>query len=187
MPTHSEEHGQDTKRHTNPRQINGLLLPAILLALACILLVNGFYIQNRLSTANNGPPSHVLTSHDTATTPSLTASIGNVTENSKFDPAFTLADGETMLIMTLSITNRTKVTQDFIPTSNLYIRTPVGDYRPLHPSMYVTKQIGSGKIAPGQTKTGQISFGVPDKASDLKLYIDTGWNDEVPVVFYALR
>ena len=173
------------------RDENNLLVAALLLALSSLLIVNGVYVVNHLSNTSAATPgtpaTHQLTSQAVAQTPSLTARISKVTENSTPDPAFTLPDGQTMLIMNLSITNRTSAAQDFIPTNNLYVRTPTGDYSALHASMFVTKPLPSTKLAPGQTVSGQISFGVPAHASSLLLYIDTGWNSEVPVVYNVLQ
>jgi hypothetical protein len=165
---------------------NRLLVACLVLLLSAILIVNAMYVVNRLAAPEN-ESSHVLTSKQPARTPALSASISNISENNEVDRAFTLADDETMLIMTLTITNHTDVTQDFIPTSQLYVRTRSGDYRPMHPSIYAKNQIPGGKIRPGQTLSGQISFGVPKQATNPLLYVDTGWNDEAPVVFDVLR
>jgi hypothetical protein len=173
---------------------NHLLLASLILGIATLVIINAAYVVNRLTApapVTETTPTvswpHVLRSTQTARTPALIASVGKVSESDKADPAFTLDDGETLLAMDLSITNRTAGSQDFIPTSDLYVHTSQGDYRPLHPSMYVTQQIFSGTMKPGQTVSGQISFSVPKQATDPLLYIDTGWNSEVPVVFAPLK
>ncbi len=53
--------------------------------------------------------------------------------------------------------------------------------------MYVTKQIAAGKIAPGKTISGQISFGIPKSATNPLLFVDTGWGNEAPIVIDVLR
>ena len=166
---------------------NQLVVTSLVVLLSALVVINASYLASRLSQSASAQASHVLTSHQVASTHSLTASITNMSENSAPDPAFTLDDSEVILIMTLSITNHTSHIQDFIPTSQLYVRTRDGDYRPLHPSMFVTKPIVSGKIKPGQTITGQVSFSVPKASTNPLLYVDTGWNDDVPVVFNVLE
>ncbi len=181
----------------NPmRDDNHLLWAGLLLVLATLVTINAAYIVTELkndsesSSQSDAQPvtrPHVLRSTQTAHTPSLVASINKIAEIDKSDPAFTLEDNETLLSMMLTITNRTSSSQFFIPTSVLYVHTGKGDYRPLHPSIYVTDQIFSGTLKPGQTVSGQISFSVPKQEINPLLYIDTGWNDEVPIVFSPLK
>lgn len=164
-----------------------LLLMSLVLLLAAALVINAIYITNQLKAAQAYNGGHVLTSSQTAQTPELAAAVKNVSESDKIDIAFTLPEGETMLVMDFSITNHTKSIQDFIPTSQLYVRTRVGDYRPLHPSLKVKNAIKAGQIAPGETISGQISFGVPKAATNPLLFVDTGWEAAAPVVFDVLK
>ena len=165
---------------------NRLLTSSLVVLLSAFIVLAAAYVAHQIRQPEYDA-GHVLTSNQPARSPAISASISSISEKNIKDPAFTLADDETILIMTLSITNHTSITQDFIPTSHLYVRTRSGDYRPLHASMFVKKQIPGGKILPGKSLTGQISFGVPKSATNPLLYIDTGWDDEAPIVFDVLQ
>jgi Domain of unknown function (DUF4352) len=113
--------------------------------------------------------------------------ISNVTTNSDEDKAFALDPSNQYLIMDISITNNSGTVQDFYPTKHLYVRDIEGGYYPLHPSMKVTKPLGSGSIKPNETLAGEISFAIPKNVSNPKLYVDLGWNNMSPVVYSVLK
>ena len=164
-----------------------LVVSAILVGLVILVIISGIYVSNHLQSTDFYSQLHVTTSTEHAQTKSVAADISQISEIDKHDPAFTLADSEVLLVMRLRLTNRTTTEQYFIPTANLYVRTGQGDYRPLHPSVFVKNQIFSGTLKPGQTIEGQVSFSVPRTATNPLLYIDTGWNAEVPIVFSPLK
>lgn len=166
---------------------NRLLLRSLIVLLSAAVIINASYVVSRMTRTAVVLPGAVLGSGSVAETDALSVSVSSISESNVPDPAFTLDDNETMLILTLHVKNNTKLTQDFIPTSALYVRTRSGDYRPLHPSMAVTKPIAGGKIAPGATLNGQVSFSVPKQATDPLLYVDPGWGNQVPVVFHVLK
>ena len=165
---------------------NRLLLAAYLLLLTSVVIIGSFYAANQINNQDKNT-SIVLTAQQTAVSDTLTASVKGIYTNPDFDPAFTLDESETMLILTLSITNKTESEKDFIPTNDLYVRTREGDYRPLHPSIRVNNPIKAGKIKPGETFSGQVSFAVPKSAPRILFYIDTQWESTVPVVFDVFK
>jgi hypothetical protein len=183
--------GSGTKPHRQHKSPKGSRLyqydttNLILLGLA-LLAVNALFVVNRID-AKKTVVSQILTSQQAASTPVLSAKISNVAEINKPDPAFTLSDGETLLTFDLSITNNTNEQQNLVPVNHFYVRTREGDYRTLHPSIYVHNGLPSGELKPHQTVKGPVSFGVPKQATDLYFYIDTGWNNQVPVVFNVLK
>ena len=174
-------------KESKSRIENKLVPSAILVALVVLVIIAGIFVRNHLQSTDFYSQSHVTVSTEQVQTKSLAAAISQISEIDKRDPAFTLADTEVLLVMRLELTNKTASEQYFIPTANLYVRTGQGDYRPLHPSMFIKDPIYSGTLKPGQTIVGQISFSVPRTATNPMLYIDTGWNAEVPVVFSPLK
>jgi hypothetical protein len=190
--THPTDQTISSKNH--PRPAHGtkgndlhVLLLAVSLLLACILVVNGIYLYARMSNHDNDFPNTVLTSKDTARTSAVSVSLSKITENSAMDYAFTLDDSQTMLILTVSITNNSSTSQRLLPVNQFYVRTRTGDYAALHPSMYIKHPLAAATLKPGQTVSGELSFGVPKSASDLYFYADTGWNNQTPVVFNVLK
>lgn len=174
--------------HLHIKDEDRLLFASLIIVLAAFLVINATYVAHHWSQEDTvGSTATILTAQQHANTPAFFASISHISEDIRVDPAFTLADGETMLIMNLTIANNSAIDQNFIPSTQLYIRTQGGDYRPLHPSMFVTNQIFSGTLKPHQEVSGQISFGVPKTATNPLLYIDTGWLDQTPTVFSTLK
>jgi hypothetical protein len=172
---------------------NYLLFTAFVIVIAASLIINTVYILNRNSrvsatkTLFTPDTSRVLTSLQKGTNSGEAVKISNVTENSKTDYAFTIDPNETMLILNISITNNTVATQQLIPVNQFYVRSNEGDYRALHASMYVTTPLAAAELAPGKTATGQLSFNVPKHIAHPLLYVDTGWDNSVPLVYDVLR
>jgi hypothetical protein len=186
--TNPQKHAAN-RLHTNDAR---LLLSSLVVLLCSIFIINAMYIMSHsknTSALDQAKPvaGIVLSSQQTAKTPALTASVSSVSEDNRHDPAFTLDDTQTMLVATLSITNNTSSAQDFLPANQLYVRAHSGEYSQMHPSMFLTNPIAAGKINPGQTIKGQISFGVPKSEPHPLLYIDTLWNNQVPTVFDILK
>lgn len=171
---------------------NRLLFAAFIVVLCSLLVINGLFLMNTLSTSP--PPvqtreqtNQYVTSHFEATNGALTAKIKNVTENDKKDYAFTLDPSETMLIMDIVIKNTTNQTQHLIPSTQLYTRSNEGDFAQLHASMYVTNPLPAKDLVPGESVSGQISFNVPKRVAMPLVYVDTGWGNYGPVIFDALH
>ncbi len=131
--------------------------------------------------------SRVLTSHDLGATDAYDVSVSSVGVSEANDPAFPLEQDETLLSMNFNITNRTTLKQEFIPTTQLFVRSREGTYYQMHPSVSIQDPISASSIEPGQTISGQISFAIPKRLSQPLLYIDTGWNDTTPLVYDVLR
>jgi hypothetical protein len=132
-------------------------------------------------------PNFQLTSTQTGSTPAYEVKISNVTENNVPDPAFTLAPGNTLLLMDISIKNLTGAPQELVPVSDLFVRDNEGDTFPLHPALVVKNPLPSTKVAPGQTVSGQISFEVPKKLARPLLYVDMQWSNLAPIVYDVMK
>lgn len=143
--------------------------------------------QKNNSATVLGNPAKILKSQEIAKTSAYTINILSVTENSKKDPAFTFADSDTMLIADVSITNNSSVTQDLIPSVQLYVRTSDGLYYQMHPSMYVTEPLQTTKLESGKTAKGQISFVIPKMLTHPYVYFDLGWENYTPAVYDILH
>ena len=179
------------------RDENYLLFIAFVILVAAGVIINTSYVINHTSsaraTSKNSKtivvpyPTKRLTSQQTGTNSAQTVKISNVTENDKKDYAYSLDSTETMLIMDISVTNNTLQTQQLIPVNQLYVRTEEGDNAAMHASMYVTKPLDATELAPGKTATGQISFAVPKHIAHPLLYVDTGWDKSVPLVYDVLK
>ncbi len=173
---------------------NRLLFASFIVVLTAIVVINTLYIVNYTNrgtddgtVATQPNPNLVLTSLQTGTNHAVQARVSNVSENSKRDYAFTIDPSDTMLTMDISITNLTSVTQQVLPSNQLYVRSNEGDYAPLHPSMYLTNALAATDVQPGQTVKGQISFDVPQRVASPLLYVDTGWGGYAPLVFDVLH
>lgn len=147
-----------------------------------------------LSTAKHNNPNliqsaqYILSSSQQAQTDVFSVDIKKVTKNDNKDYAFEYDNtAETMLIVDLSIRNRTSVTQTLAPSAQLYIRTQDGLFVSMHPSMYITEPLQFEEVAPGNTMSGQVSFNIPKDMQRPLLYIDLGWGGHVPVVYDILH
>ena len=174
---------------------NHLLFGAFIIVLCSILAVNALYVLN--SRIDDGLPiintlvrpesAHYVTSTQVGKNGALTATIKNVTENDTKDMAFTIDPSETMLILDVTITNNTPGTQHLLPSIQFYARSDEGDYAALHASMYAKNPIPAMDLKPGESASGEVSFNVPKRVARPLVYIDTGWDDSVPVIFDALH
>lgn len=187
-------------RKLHPKNIklkdeNHLLFIGFVMLVAALLIVNTVYVISRGDAIDSKTENHqnmpdalkVLSSQQTAENKAFSVVVSNVTESDKFDPAFTLPDGYTMLLFDIKITNLSRGEQSLIPVNNLFVRSREGDTFPLHPSLEITKPLESGPVAAGATVDGQISFGVPKTLAHPLLYVDLGWDDYVPIVIDVLR
>lgn len=175
---------------------NYLLFTAFVIVISAILIVNTVYVLNHNSTFKRitssrtvvlPDSSKVLTSQQTGSNSAEIVTVSSVTENSQTDHAFAMAPNDTMLIMNISIKNNSSETKQLIPVNQMFVRSREGDYSPLHASMYVTTPLAATDLAPGQSATGQLSFSVPKHIAHPLLYVDTGWDKTVPLVFDVLH
>jgi len=160
----------------------------IIIALVTIVAIE-VVTRPRMTVVTATAPLHsrILTSNEHGLADGYEVTISNVTVNNDQDQAFPLNADETMLILDMSITNHTTSTQDFVPVTQLYVRSREGNYYQMHASMHVQNPIAATSIEPEQTLSGQVSFAVPKRLSNPLLYIDTGWNDSTPIVFNVLK
>jgi Domain of unknown function (DUF4352) len=176
---------------------NYLLFTAFVVLIAAAVIINAVYIIKRNndndSTSTKAKililagSTKILASQQPGGNDSETVKISSVTENDKNDPAFTIDPSETMLILNISITNNTNDSQPMIPVNQFYVRTSEGDLIKMHASMYVTSPLIASTVAPHKTVTGQLSFNVAKHIAHPLLYIDTGWGNNVPLVYDVLR
>lgn len=175
---------------------NQILFFAFVILIIALVVINSFYIIHRAQqtatpTVNKtvlvADSALRLTSQQAGKNVAELVKISNVTELDKKDFAFPLDEGEVLLMMDVTITNRTALKQQLIPSSQFYVRDDDGGYYPLHASMYVTKAIPATDMKPGDTVTGQVSFAVPKSLAHPLLYVDTGWAKVVPIVYDVLH
>lgn len=168
-----------------------LLCVIIFILTATILFAKADTINDKISenavATIPAAPHKILTSEHKAKSAVYEISIASASRNDTKDPAFTIPDDETMLIVALSITNNSNRLQDLYPSTQFYVRTRDGLTYGMHPSMYVTSPLQSTQLKPGETIKGEISFALPKSISHPLMYIDLGWNNYVPVVYDILR
>lgn len=163
----------------------------VIILIGLVILIGVRIIQNDPTTFRfiNRVQPHpgILSTSQYAMTDAVDATVSNVGTNDAVDPAFTLPDDQTLLTMDIAITNKTAITQNFFPVTQLYIRSREGGYFQMHPSTMLTNPIESGAISSGQTINGQVSFAIPKQLTQPLLYIDTGWGDIVPIVYDVFK
>jgi|GEM_PF-3644053 len=143
--------------------------------------------KKQASVVRYGNANKILKSQELAKTPAYIIQVLSASENSQQDRAFSYEDSGTMLIANISITNTTTKEQDIIPSIQFYVRTADGLYYQMHPSMFVTEPMQTGKVKPGATVKGQISFVVPKILTHPYLYLDLGWDGYTPTVYDILH
>jgi hypothetical protein len=158
------------------------VLIALLVLLSIALIVN--YNSKSSSQINS---LSILKVTQVGQSNSARVEIQGVTEDSTYDRLFPILPSETMLIVNLSVTNISTVTQQFIPASQLYVRDNQGYLAVPHHSSFITNPILPVELAPGQTTTGQVAFNVPKTSSSPLVYIDTQWNNAGPIIFDVLH
>lgn len=177
------------------RNENSLLFGVLVSAVVAILIVNTiFWVQftdqrykeasrNATTVASNT----VSTSLQTARNFAVAARASNIGTRTNADKAFPLEPGKTLLVMDLTITNKTDRAQHLIPVSQLYVRTTDGDYVTLYPSSILTKPLDSQDLKPGQSVTGQLNFAIPSDIDRPLLYVDTLWDNSTPLLIDVLH
>jgi hypothetical protein len=132
--------------------------------------------------------AYILGSSQTAMTDEYTVTINKVTKNDSKDYAFGYDnEKDTMLIVDVTIRNRTSLPQTLAPSVQFYLRTSDGLTFAMHPSMFVSNPLQFEQVASGTTASGQISFVIPKTITRPLLYVDLGWNNRVPVVYDILH
>jgi Zn-dependent metalloprotease len=172
-----------------------LMFAAFLVLVSAIFVVNTIYIANRLPQKQKVvyigntvvSPQTVVNSSQIARTDAFDVSIKNVAEKDQKDPAFTFADNETLLYLTIKIKNNTSTSQQLLPSSQLYIRSKDGSFYTLHPSSFIPSTLVFQTLEPNQETEGQVSFVIPKILTSPLLYVDLGWNNYLPVVYDVLK
>ena len=113
--------------------------------------------------------------------------MSNVKEDNSADRAFGILDYETRVVTTLTIKNKTATKQNFIPASQLYVRSADGAIYRMHPFSVLTNQIGFQEVASGATITGDAAFVIPKVLTNPLLYVDLGWDNYIPIVYDVLK
>ncbi len=191
----AKELRREYKHFEKFRDENSLLLGVFVAAIVAILVINTlFWVQlsnhrleadSRISTTIASQKAS--TSLQTVRNLAVQARVSNVGENTALDRAFPLAEGQTMLIMDITITNMTTRTQHLLPANQFYVRSDEGDYSPMHASSHITKPLEAKDLEPGESASGQISFGVNKHLTSPLLYIDTQWDNSTPLVIDVLH
>ncbi len=177
------------------RDENSLLFAVFVLGIAALVIINTIfwvqYTSKRYEQQNKQTATIVnlttATSLQTAHNFAVSARVSNVAEQTKTDPAFTLPEGETLLVMDIEITNKTDKTQHLIPVSQFYVRSDEGDYAVLHPSVFVPQPLPAQDLKPGESASGALSFSVPKRIASPLVYIDTMWDNSTPLVIDVLH
>lgn len=191
----AKELKREYKRFERFRDENSLLFGIFVAAVVAILVVNTlFWVQftnrryekeNRVTTtvANLTSSTSLQTAHNFA----ISARVSNVGTKTEQDRAFPLEPGKTLLIMDVTVTNRTASDQQLIPVSQFYVRSGDGQYATLYPSTKITKALLPQDLRPGQSASGQLSFAIPERTATPLLYVDTMWNRATPLVIDVLH
>lgn len=91
-------------------------------------------------------------------------------------------DGKKAFIIRLQVTNDTDAKQIFIPTNHLFLKSRDGQIAQMQPMLGVKDAIYSGPIEPGASIEGEVSFIVDATSQDFWLYLDTRWNNSMPML-----
>jgi hypothetical protein len=91
-------------------------------------------------------------------------------------------DGAEGLVVAMRVTNKTKQTQPFLPVNHVYVRDNFGHAYGPAPLSDVKNPLPGGILKPGQTAQGEISFIADKTAGPRWIYVDTHWDNSVPLV-----
>jgi hypothetical protein len=172
------------------RHHHSLLFAAFVLGITTLVVLNTVFIVRIIAY---GTPHQQVTIYPSSTTSlqmadngSIQAQVRNVAMHEK-DQVFPIDSTQKILVMDITIKNKTKKRQHFIPVNHLYVRSEEGTYSALHISSYATAPIPAREIDPEETLSGQITFVVPSTVATSLLYVDTGWDKSVPLVIDVLH
>lgn len=186
---------REYKHFAKFRDENSLLFGIFVLCMVALLVVNTLFWaqytarrhekENRVTTtvANLTSSTSLQTAHNFA----VSARVSNVGTKTEQDRAFPLDAGKTLLVMDVTITNRTAHEQQLIPVTQLYIRSSDGQYATLYPSTKISKALVPHDLKPGESASGQLSFAISERTATPLLYIDTLWDDSTPLVIDVLH
>lgn len=111
--------------------------------------------------------SHILIGYITASTVSIVAD--QQVQYSDGQYPFLPGTNRHYVVVTVHVTNHTDSVLHFAPVIQTHLTDGNGDRFDMAPSL-AENPIKAGPIAPGETRSGQLSYNVPKKASNLVLH-----------------
>lgn len=109
--------------------------------------------------------------------------VSDVQGNIPSDQAFAIGPTERIVMLTLTIANKSTMAQHFFPSRSTFVRDQEGDIFTMHPSMALTHPLQGSDIEAGQTVAGQITFALPKDINKPRLFVDPAWDNTAPAVF----
>jgi len=176
------------------RHDHSLMFAAFTIALTALVVINTLFIYKMIAeglfdtdTRQQLVYPSRTTSLQLASNSAISAQVRNVTVVDTVDPMFARDPSMAMLVMELTVRNKTNETQHFIPVNHVFVRSEDGTYSALTMTSFAKKPISAAEIAPGEAVTGDVSFAIPKSAANPLMYVDTGWNRSVPLVVDVLH
>lgn len=165
------------KRLGQSRQLN--VISMVMLVLGLATLGTGAYLVQRANQATPKATSTVAAPRATALGQALATAAYNLRlSDLKYDQTgddtYKPASGNEFVVITLTISNLTSQSLQFLPVLQTYLKDSRGKSYSLTPAP-LDSPIQSGSLLPGDTISGQVSYEVPIGTTDLNLYFDSGW------------
>ena len=191
----AKELRREFKHFEKFRDENSLLFGVFVAAIVALLVVNTMFWaqytarrserENRVTTtiADLKSSTSLQTAHNFA----VSARVSNVGTKTEQDRAFPIEPGKTLLVMDITVTNKTGNGQQLIPVTQFYVRSSDGQYATLYPSTKLKKALLPQDLKPGESATGQLSFAISERTTKPLLYIDTMWDRATPLVIDVLH
>lgn len=92
------------------------------------------------------------------------------------------SDNEKGLVLAIKVKNLSSGSKPFLPANQLFIKSRDGMIYQMRPVSGVNDAITAGDIPAGETLEGEVSFIVDKTAEQLRLFVDSRWDDEPPIV-----
>lgn len=191
----AKELRREFKRFEKFRDENSLLFGVFVAAVVAILVVNTLFWaqytarrhekENRVTTtvANLTSSTSLQTAHNFA----VSARVSNVGTKTEQDRTFPTEPGKTLLVMDITVTNKTGNNQQLVPVTQFYVRSSDGQYATLYPSTKLKKALLPQDLRSGESASGQLSFAISERTTRPLLYIDTLWGRSTPLVIDVLH
>ena len=93
-----------------------------------------------------------------------------------------LIDGQTALIVRLTVVNTSANAQPFLPVNDMFIKDNYGSIRQMKPVYGIDSPIVAGQLEPGESVTGDISFVLENSNANINLFFDPRWDASPPAV-----
>lgn len=155
----------------------------ILGVVALLLLVNvlGFAAYGKLH-ASQGYGNTIYSTGETAAQRGVTIKVASVQPETDYVMGIKPDETEKIISAQVTIANNSGTDYEFYPSAQTFIRDNQG-------TQYIMTPVSLGlpfvatTIKPGQTKTGQLSYLVTNRAVPLFLYFESRQADAGPIVF----